>query len=332
MKLSLRNLFAAAGVLVATAAGGRAEEISLAPKFEPFAAPEITLVGHCTDGCADGCNNGCNNGCGSCCDSCCNSCCTSRHVGRDFWTCNDRCGGLVGGFEFLYLEPFAEDGLAGPAAIGGINVGNPDIDLEPAYRIWGGWENRDGLGARVRYFQIDGDDAGVATAVAIEYRYIDAELTQAVAFRRSSMQFAAGARYAEAQNAFAIPGVLGLANEFQGYGLTFAVQANRDISRAGALRMTANARWSLLYGENDIGVALPVLAVVPTATIEDEIMQIIELQVGPQLRIPLRSGGYLTAFGGVEAQYWQNGVSTVVPGLSIDTGFLGLATSVGITR
>ena len=39
MKLSLRTLFAAAGLLVASAA--QAEEISLAPKFEPFAAPQV---------------------------------------------------------------------------------------------------------------------------------------------------------------------------------------------------------------------------------------------------------------------------------------------------
>ncbi len=322
MKLSLRNLFAAAGVLVATAAGGRAEEISLAPKFEPFAAPEVTLVGHCTDGCADNCNSGCTSGC---CDSGCNSCCTSRHVGRDFWTCNDRCGGIVGGAEFLLLEPFGEDGVLGPVAGGG----NADIDVEPAYRIWGGWENRDGLGARVRYFHLDGA-ATAATAVAVDYRYIDAEVTQAVAFRRSSLQVSGGARYAEAQNALFVPGALLTANSFDGYGLTFGVGAARDVSRAGGLRMIANARWSLLYGDNDVLVAVP--GGLAIGTIEDELMQIIELQAGPQLRLKMRTGGYLTAFGGFEAQYWQNGSSTILPGVSVDTGFAGLVTSVGITR
>ena len=133
MKLSLRSLFAAAGLLVASA-GAQAEEISLAPNFEPFAAPEITLVNHCTDGC----NNGCTDNAGTGCTDACTSCCPSRHVGRDFLVCTERCGGWVGSLELLMLQPFG-----GVQTFPDLGIGaNPaQLNYNPSYRFTFGREN-----------------------------------------------------------------------------------------------------------------------------------------------------------------------------------------------
>ena len=311
MKLSLRSLFAAAGLLVASAGFGRAEEVSLAPTFEPFSTPDVQLVSHqCTDGCANGCTDSCN------------TCCSSRHVGRDFWVCKDRCGGVVAGLDFLLLKPFAsEDALVN---------GTAQMNYNPAYRLYFGYQSAEGLGARIRYFEFDrgtsGEQIGVVgtTNLGIEMRYLDLEATQVVDFRRWNLLFSGGLRYAET-NYDLSDSVFGTyLSGFDGVGLTFAGQATRDLNRSGSLKLTSGARWSAVYGntKEDFGGGA-------TNIDRDDLIQIVELNIGPQWRRQLRNGGYLTLGGGLEAQYWNNG------GPFTDTqdfGFAGFSTTVAITR
>jgi hypothetical protein len=339
MKISLRTLFAAVGLLVAATGIGRAEEVSLAPSFEPFADENITLVAHHARhaaGCESGdCNMGeCNTGGYDC------NCGPSRHVGRDFLVCQDRCGGIIGGGEFLYLRPYGESDIfdTGP--------GGPDIGFNPAFRTWAGFESADGLGARGRYFWYEGEDTGVLLGApatqSLEMQYIDAELTQAVAFRRSNIQLSGGFRYAENQFGIVRGGTALPANlvlDFDGYGMTFAVQGNRDITRNGCIRFSANARWSLLYGDFE---ASGIVQGVPVAAANrDDLVNVLELNIGPQIRRRLNGGGYLTVGAAAEAQYWSNGLDVpagLAAGLlpagvnSFDIGLFGFSASAQITR
>jgi hypothetical protein len=311
MKLSWRSLFAALGLLVG-AAGVQAEEVSLAPNFEPFAAPDIaasdiTLVGHCTDGCADACAEGCTDQC--------TSCAPSRHVGRDFWVCKDRGCGWVGGVEFLLLKPYAGGGY--------LSSGTAQMNFNPAYRLTLGRQNADGLGARIRYFEFDRGATGVGNDIGVEARYFDAELTQAVDFRRSSLLFSGGLRYAqyEAANNLATPAPTSFG--FDGFGLTFSGQATRDLTKSGSLRMVSTARWSAVYGNSKFGAA--------NTHVNDNLVNIFEINIGPQYRRQLRRGAYLTLGGGFEAQYWSNAfTTTTMP--SADVGFAGFGSQIAITR
>lgn len=314
MKLSWRSLLAAAGLLVG-AAGVQAEEISLAPTFDPFTqeAAEITLVGHCTDNCADACTDQCT------------SCCPSRHVGRDFWVCKDRCGGWVGGVDFLLLRPYAGGGWLQS----GGNA-NAQLNFNPAYRIYLGRQNADGLGGRLRFFEFDRGVTNGTSILGVEARYLDAEMTQAVDFRRWNLLFAGGLRYAQIEGNSgvntALPGF-----GFDGFGLTFAGQATRDLNKSGSLRMTSGARWSAVYGNSSTS-----LNGAPGVTRNrDDLVNILEINIGPQYRRQLRNGAYLTFGGGFEAQYWSNPVSVAAVPLGIaasDIGFAGFSSTIAITR
>jgi hypothetical protein len=326
MKLSLRSLFAAAGLLLASAGLGRAETIDLAPKFEPFDAPEVTLVNHCTDGCNNGCANGCT-------DSC-TSCCPSRHVGRDFWVCKDRCAGIVTGLDFLLLRPFADGGLAdgGPGAA--------SMNYQPAYRVYGGYQNADGLGARIRYFEFDRGTTLATNQFGVEARYLDLEATQAVDFRRWNLLVSGGLRYAEYSLDRTIgvgtarTGVLG---GFDGIGLTFGVQGTRDLNRSGSLRLVTSGRWSAVYGNGSIDTTP---ATPGGVAVRDDLAQILEINVGPQWRRKMRNGGYLTLGAGFEAQYWASALPQTpltvgtagTNGSGIDAGFAGFSSTIAITR
>lgn len=314
MKLSWRSLFAALGLLVG-AAGVQAEEVSLAPNFEPFAAPDIaasdiTLVGHCTDGCADACAEGCTDQC--------TSCAPSRHVGRDFWVCKDRGCGWVGGVEFLLLKPYAGGGYMD-------NAGGAQLNFNPAYRLTLGRQNADGLGARLRFFEFDRGSRVGTSVLGVEARYLDAELTQAVDFRRWNLLFSGGLRYAEIQAANDTFTVDSFGTS--GFGVTFSGQASRDLNKSGSLRMVSSARWSAVYG-NSHSLTLP-------GTTNDNLMNIMEINIGPRYRRCLRNGAYLTIGGGFEAQYWSNAASIAdqLPSNGAgDIGFAGFSSSIGITR
>lgn len=314
MKRSWRSMLGAVALALAGWQSGSAEELRLAPKFDPFnreveqttfSGPEISLVSHeCTDeiACAP------------------QSCAPSRHVGRDFWVCSDRCGGIIGGSELVYLRPYGSGGVFDTGAGGQMNY-------QPTMRYWLGYQRADGLGGRIRYWEFDRNGAGPGgTGVGAEFRTFDAELTQTVDFRTWNFLFAGGLRYAETnitRNDAAVPAFNA---GFDGIGLTTAAQATRNLNCSGSLRFTAGARWSALYGNSKTQIGG---AIVP---VRDDLVNILEINVGPQYRRHLRNGSYLTVGAGLEAQYWSNAVLNAPAANNLDVGFVGFASSVAITR
>lgn len=328
MKLSLQCLFAAAGLLVASAGFSRADDVDLAPKFDPFAPPEITLVGHCTDGCNSGCTDGCNSGCNSgCADGCGNSCCSSRHVGRDFMVCTERCGGWVGNLEFLMLQPFG-----GVQSFPDLGLGaNPaQLNYNPSYRFTFGRENAEGFGARIRYFEFDRSSSSINGGVGVEARYIDAELTQSTAFRRWNTQFSGGVRYAQYESSLDVLGTA-ISTGFNGFGLTAGVRGTRDLNRSGSLQVVAAGRYSGVYGNSSIGLGIAPFA---NLKISNDLVNIFELNIGPQWRRRLAGGGYLTVGAGLESQFWMGAIPLggLVGTIKENVGFAGFSTSIGLTR
>ena len=250
------------------------------------------------------------------CNNNADECCQPPHVGKDFLVCQDRGCGWYGQLEFLLLRPYAGGGL--------LATGDPSqLGFEPAYRFTAGRQGSDGLGGRLRYFSYDRSDSFGGGLVSVEARYLDAEMTQVVDFRRWNLLFSGGLRYADMGINTTTANV-----GFDGFGLTFGAQAGRALNRSGSLRMISAARWSAVYGNGKSQTPGPV------ATQNDDLANIFEVNIGPQYRRQMRNGMTMTLGGGLEAQYWSNVVNIAAAGQpgAGDFGLAGFMTSFGIAR
>lgn len=329
MKVSLRSLLCTVGMLLAGFNTAQAEEVRLEPDYEVFqtsAAKEIVFANHdCT---AENLGGDCER-----------KTCTPPHVGRDFFVCKDRCAGITAGTETIFLRPYASSGLTNQPGVA--------MNFNPSQRYWLGYQSADGLGARIRYWEFDrgatGPIPGIgAIGLGIEYRNLDIEMTQAVDFKRWNLLFAGGLRYQETATDITLTPLVGpavaLGVGFDGVGLTFATQATRDLNSSGSWRMTAGARYSAVYGNGKISGAIGGFG--GTGAINDNLVNVVELNIGPQYRRRLSNGSYLTVGAGIEAQYYNNGANIALPpalaiggvGLGYDTGFVGFASNIAITR
>lgn len=321
MKVSLRSLFCAVGMLLAGFNSVQAEEVRLEPNYEVFqtsAAKEIVFTNH--DCSADNLGSGCEQ-----------KTCTPPHVGRDFFVCKDRCAGIIAGTETVFLRPYASGGL--------LDVTPAQMNFNPSQRYWIGYQSADGLGGRIRYWEFDRGATGAGgSSLGVEYRNLDVEMTQAVDFKRWNLLFSGGLRYQETGTNVGIGALGGAANiglGFDGVGLTFSGTAARDLNQSGSWRMASTARWSAVYGNSKLDVGGAVGGIGGVALVgRDDLVNILELQIGPQYRRRLPNGSYLTLGAGVEAQYYSNGLDIPVGGLGfgIDTGFVGFNSSIAITR
>jgi len=317
MKVSLRSLLCTVGMLLAGINVAQADEVRLAPDFTVFEGStpkEIVLNAHdCTAESLGG--------------DCEAKTCTPPHVGRDFFVCKDRCAGIIAGTETVFLRPYSSGGL--------LDLSPAQMNFNPSQRYWIGYQGADGLGGRIRYWEFDRGVSTPVTGLGVEYRNLDVEMTQAVDFKRWNLLFAGGLRYQETATDISVVAGVPVAFNlgFDGVGLTFATQATRDLNSSGTWRMTAGARYSAVYGnaKANIGVGLGGLGLGVTS--RDDLVNVLELNIGPQYRRRLSNGSYLTMGAGVEAQYYSNGLDLPsVVGLGIDTGFIGFGSSIGITR
>lgn len=320
MKVSLRSLMCTVGMLLAGISGAGAEEVRLDPNYEVFqtSAREITLTSHdCT---AENLGSGCEQ-----------KTCTPPHVGRDFFVCKDRCAGIIAGTETVFLRPYASSGLLDPGA------GAVAMNFNPSQRYWIGYQSADGLGGRIRYWEFDRGAAGAGGAgIGVEFRNLDVELTQAVDFKRWTLLGSAGLRYQETgMNVGTVFfGGLPLDLGFDGIGLTFSGTASRDLNQSGTWRFTSTARWSAVYGNSKANVGGVLGGLGAGVVARDDLVNILEINIGPQYRRRLANGSYLTLGAGVEAQYYSNALDLPVGpiGVGIDTGFVGFSSSIAITR
>jgi hypothetical protein len=327
MKLSLRKFLLAAAMTLAGIQVGQAEEIQLAPQFDPFietasatttfeAPPAISLVNY-AGGCAD---NACNSG----------ACCQQQpHVGKDFYVCQDRTCDWYASFELLMLRPYAGGQFMNPG-----NTNAAQLGFDGGARFVAGRQNSDGLGGRLRYFVYDQSNTFGGGIASIETRYFDAELTQAVNFRKWGFVASGGLRYLMWDGMAGTPATLNNIG-FDGLGLTTSIEASRALRMQGG-RMVATARWSALYGNSKAAViagAAPAAGATPQ---NDDVVNMLELNIGPQFTRKLRNAT-LVLGGGLEAQVYSNitniaaGPGSNVPGAS-DFGLAGFTSSIMLMR
>jgi len=269
----------------------------------------------------------------SCCDSC------GPSVGRDFLAGRCRTAGYYGGAEIMWLKPFSS-GVT-PVLVDGSSAN----EFLPGWRLWGGYQNCDGLGWRVNWWQWDQSSTGVSDAIfdqptivdtRIVFQKLDLLATQMVSFRSWDLMLLGGVTYAGNQFDSRIadpfgPEFIAGAARFDGWGLTTGLLAYRDIPWLSGLTGYGGVQWSGIYGNSVLaetdGVDFNRLALNGT------LLNVLELKVGTQYERCIGKGAIGFVSAGFEAQYWAglgsplfgeffflNGNSLGLVGFTVGTG------------
>jgi hypothetical protein len=218
-----------------------------------------------------------------------------------------------------------------------------------------GWENCDGLGVRVTYFDFEDDASQFQRILAgttvlersIDIYAWDIELTQRLDLCGWDLEISSGVRIAGLESRFGgfdvnpeVDGALSLKSDFDSAGLTFAVGFDRQIGCSG-LSAYGNFRGSLLYGSADVhgtliagggflGIPHPDFVDANIGEINNETISVIELKLGLQYD-HCTSYGNLFVRAGVEGQLWEQ--PPVLLGLLDDNiGLFGPTVAVGFSR
>lgn len=263
-------------------------------------------------------------------------------VGYDFSCSRNRSCGLYGGGELLWLKPFAS----------GINAIAIDAasanEFLPAWRLWGGYQNSDGLGWRVSWWQWDQFSYGgetnflfpnETTDLRLVFQNLDLEISQMVSFRRWDLMMSGGVTYVRSASEFGTQSVANpadnelYASQFNGWGLTAGLLAIRNIQRFAGLSGYGGVQWSGVYGNSNFGYASNGVSA-PGIALDNTMANILELRVGTLYERRLGNGiiGFLS--GGFEAQYWA-GIGDILfeeTGIGDDLGLVGFTVGAGIRR
>jgi len=248
------------------------------------------------------------------------------------------------GFDAAILKPHL-----GSIAVGDFGLGIPLIDITPQHdyeftpRLWLGWDSAEGIGARLRYWQIDADatqtfdvpEGGPFEGIAgtqswVEAHTFDAEATLRGCWGKTNFLLAGGFRYAKLDTGVAVFGFeegefIPLGMDFEGGGLTVALEANRPFGTRG-FALVGGVRQSWIYGDTDVRLAdLPV-----ALRFEDHMMQISEANLGIQWSRCLARGATLTAAAVWEVQAWE--WAPLAGLVHQDVGFSGPTLSVSLMR
>lgn len=252
-------------------------------------------------------------------------------------TFNDVAPGVFyGGAEVIFFKPFGEAGTQPQEII----AATAATDFLPAWRLWGGWSDADGLGARIRWWQYDqfsyASEFGLENFSRLIFQKLDLEVTQ---------QFERGL-----WDLMASGGVTWVGNELD-YGLVGATPINRwRMDAAGvtaglqAVRASRNYeywRWvgavqaSGVFG-NSLADAVGRAGEDPVGEQPSTVGGILELSIGPRWERPIGGGASLFAGGNAEAQYWMTSLGSILDGNVPDgqgsLGLVGLSFNLGIRR
>ncbi len=219
----------------------------------------------------------------------------------------------------------------------------------PAWRLWGGYQNSDGLGWRVSWWQWDQFSYGGETNfffpnqtsdLRLVFQNLDLEISQMVSFRRWDLMMSGGVTYVRSASEFGLRSVTNPAehtlftSDFNGWGLTAGLLAIRNIQRFAGLSGYGGVQWSGVYGNSNFSYAVNGVPAPADIAIDSKMANILELRVGTLYERGLGNGiiGFLS--GGFEAQYWagigdidaQNGL------IGDDLGLVGFTVGAGIRR
>jgi len=210
-----------------------------------------------------------------------------------------------------------------------------------------GYQNRDGLGWRVNWWQWDQYSSGTSqeiffgditkTDLRLTFQKLDLLATQMVSFRRWDLVFSGGVTYVGNNNNINLTDLVGpgesfgVNSHFDGWGLTTGLLAIRDIPGMPGLKLVSSVQWSGVYG-NTVFAGIGDAAGEQVA-LEGTMANILELKIGPQYERCIGRGTTFFAGGGFEAQYWS-GLSGLnfIDGVGGDIGLVGFTVNTGIRR
>lgn len=162
-------------------------------------------------------------------------------------------GGFQGGAEVIFFKPFAEAG----STPNSILASSGADEFLPAWRLWGGYANDEGLGSRIRWWQYD--QTATSTPPSPEsafpsrliFQKLDCELTQQVCFHSWELLVSGGITYVGNEiNSVRPDRRFDERYRFDGVGLTAGLQAIRDSARFPEMKLVGTVQWSGAYGNN----------------------------------------------------------------------------------
>jgi len=240
-------------------------------------------------------------------------------------------GGVYGGAEIIFFKPFGEAGTTPQIAIA---ESGADSFL-PAWRLWGGWCDSDGLGGRVRWWQYDqfssAVDAVGTTETRLIFQKLDLEATQQASCGSWELMLSCGVTW--------IGNELNLGDgidtpdrwRMDAAGVTAGIQAVRRSRRFEHWRWFGSAQGSGVFGNSISRTAADPIGAQPST-----VGGILEFAVGPRWERPVGGGATAFAGGNAEAQYWMTGLGSLEDGLVPDgqgaVGLVGLSLNLGIRR
>jgi len=201
-------------------------------------------------------------------------------------------GGLYAGGELVVLKPFSTEGRY---------LG---FNYNTGYRVWGGYQNADGLGFQLRYFEY----AQFRQFENYSTKFWDFEIADSLRMDEVWLiQFGGGLRYADFLES-------GNGDNFTGVGPVADFLLTRSLTCN--LSLYGGLRSSILFGTESNG------------TPNDWTFYTIELSAGFQWNKQLPGGRTIFARGGWESQFTHGFVGNDAEG----AGLLGGTFSVGMTR
>lgn len=241
-------------------------------------------------------------------------------------------GLLYGGAEVIFFKPFGEAGTTPQQAIetSGAN------SFLPAWRLWGGWSDDDGLGARVRWWQYDQFSSATDTLGTTESRLIfqklDVEVTQQASFGAWNMMLSCGVTWIGNELDLGTGTANGIDRwRMDAAGVTAGIQAVRRSRHFEHWRWLASAQGSGVFGNS-----LSQTVADPIGSQTSTVGGIFEFAVGPRWERHIGGGATAFAGGNAEAQYWMTGLGAIEDGIVPDgmgaLGLVGLSFNVGIRR
>lgn len=256
--------------------------------------------GCCDVGCCDAC--GCGNGCG--CDSCCSGCCAPA------------CGSFYAELQLLFLRAHVPE-----------NAVDDDAKLEETHEISPrfiiGYENCNGLGGRIRYWNYDHATA-IETednVIAFDMNIVDIEATQRFQGCRSDVVLAGGVRLGNWESTDDDEDTVD--NDL--LGLTMAADMRSQLARGcnSELNLVGGGRMSLLGGDWDGNRNHDFID-----TERDDNIFVWELYAGVEYGVCYYNS-YLFTRLAYEVQMWHSAI--VDSSGDLDTlGFVGPAWTTGI--
>lgn len=241
-------------------------------------------------------------------------------------------GGFLGGAEVMFFKPFGEASQTGQQVI---ELSGADSFL-PAWRLWGGWSDAEGLGFRARWWQYDQyasrQNLGIELQSRLIFQKLDLEATQQVRYRSWDLLYSGGVTWIGNEMTLSSKGDDGVERwRLDAAGVTVGLQGIRRSRWLEYWRWQGSSQFSGVFGN---GLAQNVRD--PIGAQPSSLGAILEFSVGPRWERSIGGGATAFAGGNAEAQCWMTGLGAVEDGVTPDgqgsLGLVGFTLNLGICR